>query len=1236
MQAKTDTRLVWAVQLVLRVFLLFVTLQSISLSAQCTLSCPSGLNLSIAGPDFGCSSVLTPIDIGVVAPSCSGILDLDLFTSSNQLIPGGTTPLGARTGLVTSTHIGMQVRARVTHRASGNNCDINLTIVDGLAPVLQLSDTTVSIIQNLLPQEFGGTFQGPTIEDCSSTTAFYTDSIVQQGCNSSAYAKTYRTWTVTDAFGNSRVANQEITQVAVSLDSISAPRDTLVSCAAGVPTGIEMGFPRLVFGGHEYELPSLAGNQANLFWSYTDESFNGGGGTAQLLRSFRFFDACSPAVNGQNPRTWVQRISVVDTVAPLISTLLDTIYYTTSTSDCEAFINLPSLSITDNCTSVPSVRVQLNNQLLSSNGGVYGQLPLGSYSAVYTATDFSNNSSTYSVVVIVRDQNPPVLITKSEVQVSLPSNGEAVVNPFNFDQGSFDDCTSIRWSIRRVAEVSWRTELIVDCEDIGQPVNVEIRACDQYGNCNTRRSVVRTFDYLPPIISAPPNLTFACSVPDTNYALFGNVLIDDNCTFTASDSVVINRDQCGTGQMHRYWTATDPSGNSSTATQVISFGLVSSFSASDITWPQDHAQSICESLDPAQMPAGHGEPAWVAVACSNIASSYVDQPIVGPAGVCQVVFRTWTIIDQCVFDGLNTGVWQHTQLIELIDQDAPIITAATDTIVISTTPDSCSGSYFPRGVFDIQDCSEVQSTIKFQDSGQLVLALPYQDSMIFIPKGVTSAELFSIDDCGNKDSLSVAVRVIDQSPPVAICRDTLLYYLQTDSVISAIPLIDLGSLDACGEQLLSLESNFSLSCESLGWNTVELVATDSAGLQDVCFTEVHVLDTSSVCRLKSTTVFGRMATNNNHDIPTRFDLVGLAGDTVGTFESSADGVFSFDVAFADSVTIVPSSNYDPPLFVSTYDLYLIGQHILGITELTDPLKRFAADANRSRSISAFDMTLFRRLFLGLSDRLPHGQSVRFIPDTADLTLPDLELTPGIPLTSADQDSTLISWRAIKLGDVSGTRSFGAGNLDSRTQGALGLQWTQLSDVLWSLDYVDDKEVQLYGLGLHLNSNVVRVGARFAEGSLTAVTSSGLALSWLSGAVPLSLKQGASILTIESESRPRIDYIRSDAVVAEDEVSQAAPYKVAASYEDHPVLEEDGFSVYPNPARAGTLLRVSSEGNMISSLRLVNARGSVTELTTDVSRTASGFIPSSLTPGIYALQGRYADGQTFEQRILVSN
>lgn len=65
--------------------------------------------------------------------------------------------------------------------------------------------------------------------------------------------------------------------------------------------------------------------------------------------------------------------------------------------------------------------------------------------------------------------------------------------------------------------------------------------------------------------------------------------------------------------------------------------------------------------------------------------------------------------------------------------------------------------------------------------------------------------------------------------------------------------------------------------------------------------------------------------------------------------------------------------------VSTFDLYLIQKHLLGIEPLDSPYKIMAADANQDGQLTSFDLFLLQQLILGATTELPNGRSWRFIP-----------------------------------------------------------------------------------------------------------------------------------------------------------------------------------------------------------------------------------------------------------------
>ncbi len=125
---------------------------------------------------------------------------------------------------------------------------------------------------------------------------------------------------------------------------------------------------------------------------------------------------------------------------------------------------------------------------------------------------------------------------------------------------------------------------------------------------------------------------------------------------------------------------------------------------------------------------------------------------------------------------------------------------------------------------------------------------------------------------------------------------------------------------------------------------------------------------------------------------------------------------------ADNVEqkITPTRNDNHMNGVSTYDLVLISKHIQGAEPFTNPYTMIAADANKSNSITTFDIVELRKLVLGIYTQLPANSSFRFV--RRDFTFPN-PLNPWqtvFPETyKFKARSTAANFYAIKIGDVSG-------------------------------------------------------------------------------------------------------------------------------------------------------------------------------------------------------------------------
>ena len=107
--------------------------------------------------------------------------------------------------------------------------------------------------------------------------------------------------------------------------------------------------------------------------------------------------------------------------------------------------------------------------------------------------------------------------------------------------------------------------------------------------------------------------------------------------------------------------------------------------------------------------------------------------------------------------------------------------------------------------------------------------------------------------------------------------------------------------------------------------------------------------------------------------------------------------------------------------VTTIDLVLIQNHILGKNRFTQPYQYLAADANNDKKISALDIIEIKRLLLGQIDHFTHYTSWRFVDPNQTFIdeqspWPFVEYLKVDFLSSDMVDNTLLG---IKVGDVNG-------------------------------------------------------------------------------------------------------------------------------------------------------------------------------------------------------------------------
>src|SRR5690606_32184714 len=112
---------------------------------------------------------------------------------------------------------------------------------------------------------------------------------------------------------------------------------------------------------------------------------------------------------------------------------------------------------------------------------------------------------------------------------------------------------------------------------------------------------------------------------------------------------------------------------------------------------------------------------------------------------CYRLFRSWKVIDFCIYDPNDdtTGVWEHVQLIDIVDDVSPEMTTPPDMTVNADFPD-CTAQVL-IGSATASDCSVLVSITNnsiYADSSGANASGKY-------PPGVHQIVFTASDNCGN-------------------------------------------------------------------------------------------------------------------------------------------------------------------------------------------------------------------------------------------------------------------------------------------------------------------------------------------------------------------------------------------------------------------------------------------------------------------------------------------------------
>lgn len=432
-------------------------------------------------------------------------------------------------------------------------------------------------------------------------------------------------------------------------------------------------FP-LTGSGHQ-----LSANSCGYAVTFQDGERDAGcGNNFTFVRTFSIADDC-----GDERRVFSQVVRVGDqqtTVESSPSLAQNPLFFGTN-SNCSAVIDtrLTGLTITDICdgSSRLDAYVYIDGQLGATPLGPYrtfsssqsqnftDPIPIGQHIMRYLGQDSYGAQTILDIDFEVGDDNRPTAACRQDLAVSLGEDGTASLLAADLDQGSFDDCSGVAFTITRSGDVFFHERLTLNCDDFGS-IAVTLRVTDETGNnradCTTEITVL---DLQRPTCAAPPSTDISCQAFADNLpinlrelftadpvgtadlldATFGVASGADNCdSLRLRQFLTGSLSECGNGRFTRSFVVDDQAG----FTQIAlcqQFINVRPYTEYSLRLPGDQDYDSCADLPtPEDLILGEG-------GCDLLTVSTETDTLADEGSACYQLRLTHTFINWCEYDG---------------------------------------------------------------------------------------------------------------------------------------------------------------------------------------------------------------------------------------------------------------------------------------------------------------------------------------------------------------------------------------------------------------------------------------------------------------------------------------------------------------------------------------------------------------------------------------------------------
>src|SRR2546426_173973 len=416
------------------------------------------------------------------------------------------------------------------------------------------------------------------------------------------------------------------------------------------------------------------------------------------------------------------------------------------------------------------------------------KFPLGTTVVTWTATDNGGNVAKAVQKITVADTTTPVLTAPQPVTVEAKSPDHNVVD---LGLPSVNDAVGVE-SVTNDAPAYF---------PLGQ-TTVTWTARDASGNTATAKQMVTVQDTTAPVIHAPSDITQEATSATSNVVPLGNATVTDNgiiksVTNNAPADFLL-------GKTIVTWTATDGSGNTANATQIVN---IIDTTPSQITPPKDivfEATSLTDNaIDLGNATATDIEPVTIT---SNATKTF-------PLGKNLVL---WTATD-----GAGNKA-NATQIVDVVDTTAPKIVPPQNIVSEAT---SMNNNTVQLGVPTVTDLQHVTVT---------------NNAPKTFPLGMTTVLWTTVDVSGNTANATQTVTVKDTTPP----KLTPPKDITIEATSAKDNVVDIGKANATDTVGVVSITNNATTAFPIGKTVIAWTAKDTSGNTANATQIVDVVDTT--------------------------------------------------------------------------------------------------------------------------------------------------------------------------------------------------------------------------------------------------------------------------------------------------------------------------------------------------------------------------------------------------------